>query len=118
MIPIVGLLLLGSAHTILAAESVDAQIPVAVEVHIPQNVTTSETPTVILKPESGAPMPSGAKDQATLTFPTAGGKMTFPAITFICTAISVRSSVRKKAITTENCMWSIPLWMLPAKKPQ
>ena len=58
MIPIVGLLLLGSAHTILAAESVDAQIPVAVEVHIPQNVTTSETPTVILKPESGAPMPS------------------------------------------------------------
>jgi hypothetical protein len=82
MIPIVGLLLLGSAHTILAAESVDAQIPVAVEVHIPQNVTTSETPTVILKPESGAPMPSGAKDQATLTFSTAGGKMTFPAITF------------------------------------
>ena len=83
MIPIVGLLLLGSVHTSLAAESAIAEIPVSVYVHKPYYLwTATEKPTIVLKPENGAPMPAGASEQAVLTFPANGGTLTFPKIEY------------------------------------
>ena len=81
MIPIVGLLLLGSVHTSLAAEPVTAEIPVSVEIKDAAELPKAETFTITLPPIDGAPMPAGMEKEAKLTF-NAAGKQTFPAISY------------------------------------
>ncbi len=81
MIPIVGLLLLGSVHTALAAEPVTAEIPVSVEIKDAAELPKAETFTVTLRPVDGAPMPEKAEQEAKLTF-AGTGKQSFPAISF------------------------------------
>ena len=81
MIPIVGLLLLGSVHTSLAAEPVTAEIPVSVEIKDAAELPKAETFTVTLRPVDGAPMPANTKDEAKLVF-NGTGKQSFPAISF------------------------------------
>ena len=81
MIPIVGLLLLGSVHTSLAAEPVTAEIPVSVEIKDAAELPKAETFTVTLRPVDDAPMPANTKDEAKLVF-NGTGKQSFPAISF------------------------------------
>ena len=81
MIPIVGLLLLGSVHTALAAEPVTAEIPVSVEIKDAAELPKAETFTITLRPADGAPMPAGYSQEAKLTF-TAAGRQPFPTIRY------------------------------------
>ena len=81
MMPFVGLLLLGSVHTALAAEPVTAEIPVSVEIKDAAELPKAETFTITLRPVDGAPMPAGYSQEAKLTF-TAAGKQSFPAISY------------------------------------
>ena len=81
MMPIVGLLLLGSVHTALAAEPVTAEIPVSVVIKDAAELPKAETFTITLRPVDGAPMPANSPQEAKLTF-TAAGRQSFPAISY------------------------------------